>query len=178
MDCHCIPYTQLPHIPRLFTDYLYHYPRVSEFYPLNPFQEESFSQAARSLQYSDALRREMVDVLQEQNQRFSAGEQTFQNLARLEKPDCFAVVTGQQTGLFTGPAFAIYKALTAVKVARTLSQRGLPAVPVFWLATEDHDLAEVNHCFVQDREGHPQRLEYSGAPPVPVAPPPPPNGGF
>ena len=59
MDYPGIPYTQLPHVSRLFTDYLYHYPRVREFYPLNPFQEESFSQAARSLQYSDALRREM-----------------------------------------------------------------------------------------------------------------------
>ena len=170
MDCHCIPYTQLPHIPRLFTDFLYHYPRVSEFFPLNPFEEESFSQAARSLQYSTVLRREMVAVLQEQNQRFSAGEQTFRNLALLEKPDCFAVVTGQQAGLFTGSAFAIYKALTAVKVARTLSQRGLPAVPVFWLATEDHDLAEVNHCYVQDRDGNPQQLAYSENPPVEDAP--------
>ena len=170
MDSHCIPYTDLPHVSRLFADYLYDFPRVREFYPLNPFAAESFSEAARSLQYSDTLRQAVVGVLEEQNRRYSAGEATKENLRRLAQPGCFAVVTGQQTGLFTGPAFAFYKALTAVKLARTLTERGLAAVPVFWLATEDHDLAEVNHCFVQDRDGNPQRLEYAGEPPVPDAP--------
>ena len=170
MENHCIPFSELPHVPRLFTDFLYDFARVQEFFPLNPFEEASYSQAARSLRYSDSLRQAVVGVLEEQNQRFSAGEATRENLRKLAKPGCFAVVTGQQTGLFTGPAFALYKALTAIKLARTLSERGLEAVPIFWLATEDHDLAEVNHCFVQDREGHPQRLEYSGAPPVPDAP--------
>ena len=170
MENHCIPFTELPHVPRLFTDFLYDFTRVREFLPLNPFEEGSYSQAARSLRYSDSLRQAVVGVLEEQNQRFAAGEATKENLRKLAKPGCFAVVTGQQTGLFTGPAFALYKALTAIKLARTLSERGLEAVPIFWLATEDHDLAEVNHCFVQDREGHPQRLEYSGAPPVPDAP--------
>src|SRR3990172_6004330 len=158
MDSQCIPYTQLPHVSRLFTDYLYDFSRVREFYPLNPFQDESFAEAARSLHYSDALRREIVAILAEQNQRFSAGEPTFDSLRKLARPDCFAVVTGQQVGLFTGPAFAIYKALTAIRLARTLSDQGLEAVPVFWLATEDHDFAEVTHCFVQDRDGSPRRL--------------------
>ena len=170
METHCIPYTELPHVSRLFTDYLYDYPRVCEFYPLNPFEEESFDEAARSLRYGDALRKAVTDVLEEQNRGFSAGEATKENLRKLAQPGCVAVVTGQQTGLFTGPAFAIFKALTAIKLARTLTERGLEAVPVFWLATEDHDLAEVNHCYVQDRDGNPQRLEYAGEPPVRDAP--------
>jgi uncharacterized protein YllA (UPF0747 family) len=58
------------------------------------------------------------------------------------------VVTGQQVGLFSGPAYTIYKALTAVRLAARLSEQGIPAVPMFWLATEDHDVAEVNHTFV------------------------------
>jgi bacillithiol biosynthesis cysteine-adding enzyme BshC len=170
METHCIPYTELPHVSRLFADYLYDFPRVREFYPLNPYEEASFADAARSLQYSDSLRQAVASVLEEQNRQFSAGEATHANLRKLAQPGCFAVVTGQQTGLFSGPAFAFYKALTAIKLARTLTDRGLQAVPVFWLATEDHDLAEVNHCFVQDRDGAPQRLEYAGEPPVPDAP--------
>ncbi|MGH9784172.1 MAG: bacillithiol biosynthesis cysteine-adding enzyme BshC [Terriglobia bacterium] len=170
METHCIPYTELPHVTRLFADYLYDFPRVREFYPLNPYEEASFADAARSLEYSDSLRKAVVSVLEEQNRAFSAGEAANENLRKLARPGCFAVVTGQQTGLFSGPVFAFYKALTAIKLARTLTARGLEAVPVFWLATEDHDLAEVNHCFVQDRDGAPQRLEYAGEPPVPDAP--------
>lgn len=170
METHCVPYTELPHCSRLFTDYLYDFPRVSEFYPYDPFEEESFRRAAGSLRYEDRQRQAVTDVLREQNQRFSAGEATQENLRRLAQPGCCAVVTGQQTGLFTGPAFAFYKALTAIKLARTLTERGLEAVPVFWLATEDHDLAEVNHCYVQDRSGNPQRLEYVGEPPAQDAP--------
>ena len=170
MKCRYIPYTQTPQASHLFTDYLYNYSQVSEFYPLNPFAKESFHNAARSVQYSDEVRRAVAAILWEQNQRLSASEKTFENLRKLEQPGCFAVVTGQQVGLFTGPAFAIYKALTAIQLAQSLSQQGLLSVPVFWLATEDHDLEEVNHCFIQDREGNPQRLEYAGAPTVPGAP--------
>ncbi|MBI3895960.1 MAG: bacillithiol biosynthesis cysteine-adding enzyme BshC [Acidobacteria bacterium] len=170
MECHSIPYTQIPQVSPLFRDYLYNYSQVSEFYPLNPFEKESFHAAARSLQYSNEMRRAVTTVLWEQNQRLSASEKTCESLRKLEQPGCFAVVTGQQVGLFTGPAFAIYKALTAVQLAQSLSQQGLPSVPVFWLATEDHDLEEVNHSFIQDREGNPQRLEYAGASPSEEAP--------
>jgi bacillithiol biosynthesis cysteine-adding enzyme BshC len=170
MDCRCIRHTEIPHASRLFADYLYDFARVREFYAFNPFEEESFRKAAQSFRYGEDLRRQVVSVLREQNERFSAAGKTFDNLKRLESPDCFAVVTGQQVGLFTGPAFAVYKALTAIKLAQNLSRQGLPAVPIFWLATEDHDLNEVNHCFVQDREGSPQRLEYSEAPPLADAP--------
>ncbi|MBI1956800.1 MAG: bacillithiol biosynthesis BshC, partial [Acidobacteria bacterium] len=170
MESRFIPYTQIPQASRLFTDYLYHYPQVSEFYSLNPFEKESFHTAARSVQYSDEVRRAVAAVLWEQNQRLSASEKTFDSLRKLEQPGCFAVVTGQQVGLFTGPAFAIYKALTAIHLAQSLSQQGLTSVPVFWLATEDHDLEEVNHCFIQDREGNPQRLEYAGVPDISGAP--------
>ncbi len=69
-------------------------------------------------------------------------------LSKLAEPGTVAVVTGQQVGLFSGPAYTVFKALTAVKLAEHLSGQGIPAVPVFWLATEDHDLAEVDHAWV------------------------------
>ena len=169
MDSHSIPYTHLPHTSRLFADYLYDYGRVSEFYSYNPFEAESFRKAAQAISYPADLRRQVVAVLKEQNQRFSSAEKVFDSLKKLERPDCYAVVTGQQMGLFSGPVFAFYKALTAIKLARSLSSKGLEAVPIFWLATEDHDLDEVNHCFVQDREGNPRRLDDLGQPPVPGA---------
>src|SRR5687767_11699235 len=72
-----------------------------------------------------------------------AGEETLGNINLLRDADCLAVVTGQQAGLFTGPLYTIYKALSAVKLAGCLRQRNTKAVPVFWIATEDHDFPEV-----------------------------------
>jgi bacillithiol biosynthesis cysteine-adding enzyme BshC len=66
-------------------------------------------------------------------------------------------------GLFSGPAYTVYKALTAARLAAQLNAQGIPAVPVFWLATEDHDFAEVNHTFVFDASHRPIRLSVNGA---------------
>src|SRR5260370_11107195 len=68
-------------------------------------------------------------------------------------------MTGQQVGLFSGPCYTIYKALHAVKLAAWLNDNGLPAVPVFWLATEDHDFAEVNHAWVFGAADKPGKME-------------------
>jgi len=70
----------------------------------------------------------------------------------LRQAECVAVVSGQQAGLFTGPLYSIYKALSAVRAAECLRGRGLKAVPVFWAATEDHDFEEVSKAIVLDRD--------------------------
>ena len=74
------------------------------------------------------------------------------NLERLAK-GAVAIVTGQQVGLFGGPAYSLFKAITAASYAAELTQRCIDAVPVFWLATEDHDLAEINHASWNTRDG-------------------------
>src|SRR5205085_5224554 len=85
----------------------------------------------------------LCGALEKMNRNWGAGEETLQHIARLGESDCIAVVTGQQAGLFGGPLYTIYKALSAVKLAECMTQRGFKAVPVFWIATEDHDFAEV-----------------------------------
>ena len=65
---------------------------------------------------------------------------------------------GQQVGLFGGPLFSIFKALTAVKLAEQATAAGVDCVPIFWLATEDHDLAEVNHVALASEHGLPELL--------------------
>jgi bacillithiol biosynthesis cysteine-adding enzyme BshC len=84
------------------------------------------------------------------------------SLDLLAQPGTVAVVTGQQVGLFSGPAYTVYKALSAIKAAHALSNRGVPAVPVFWLATEDHDFAEVDHVWVFDANDRPVKVQASG----------------
>jgi bacillithiol biosynthesis cysteine-adding enzyme BshC len=91
-------------------------------------------------------------ILERQNASWRAGAQTLANIHRLRQ-GAAAVVTGQQVGLFGGPMFSIYKALTAVKLAEEATAAGIDAVPVFWLATSDHDLAEVNQVSMPGSDG-------------------------
>ena len=78
---------------------------------------------------------------------------------RLASGEVLAVTTGQQPGLFTGPLYTIYKALSAIALAQRLEREWrLPVVPVFWLAGDDHDFAEANHAWVLNGAGEPTRI--------------------
>jgi bacillithiol synthase len=144
MDCRALAFRQLPHQPKLFLEYLDHFERVKAFYA-HPPTMQAVTRAARKLNYPGDRRTEVTRLLREQNDALGAAAETLSNLERLEK-GAVAVVTGQQVGLFSGPAYAIYKALTAMQIAQELTRGGIPAVPVFWMATEDHDLDEVRHA--------------------------------
>ncbi len=148
----CLPFGQIPHTTRLFTDFLAYSPSVHPFYPHSPHFSE-WSKAQASTPQYDASRRERVSaILERQNKSWDASPQTFANLNRLRQ-GAAAIVTGQQVGLFGEPMFAIYKALTAVKLAEEATMAGIDSVPVFWLATLDHDLAEVNHVALPGPDG-------------------------
>jgi bacillithiol synthase len=143
MGCISIPYRRLPHQPKLFVQLVDDFPSVAKFYP-HPPSLEAIQHAAASLRFPAERRREVSQVLREINRTLGSGEATERNLQRLEN-GAAAVVSGQQVGLFGGPAYAFYKALSAIRVAEELNEAGTPAVPVFWMATEDHDLDEVRH---------------------------------
>jgi bacillithiol synthase len=143
MDCRALTFRQLPHQPKLFLDYLDHFERVNAFFA-HPPTMQALTRASRKLGYPNERRTTVARLLREQNAALGAGTETQSNLDRLEK-GAVAIVTGQQVGLFSGPAYAIYKAITAVQLAAELTRAGIPAVPVFWMATEDHDLDEVRH---------------------------------
>src|SRR6266478_3088072 len=143
MDCRVLTFRQLPHQPKLFLEYLDHFERVKAFYA-HPPAMSAVKGAAQNVDYPDDRRAEVTSILRRQNIALGAGRNTLTNLDRLEK-GAVAVVSGQQVGLFSGPAYSVYKALTAVQIAEELTRGGNPAVPVFWMATEDHDLDEVRH---------------------------------
>jgi bacillithiol biosynthesis cysteine-adding enzyme BshC len=109
----------------------------------------------------------LPEILMRQNQAFGSGEATIESIRRLAAPGTLAVVTGQQVGLLSGPAFTLYKALTAVRLAQWLDEQGLPAVPVFWLATEDHDLEEVAQVGAFDEEYNVVAFSDPGERPAP-----------
>jgi bacillithiol synthase len=160
----CLPFSQIPHSTPLFTDFLSYSPRVQPFYPRSPYFRDWMKDEAatflRHVSYAPERRERVASILERQNKSWNASPQTIANLERFRK-GAFAVVTGQQVGLFGGPMFAIYKAMTAVKLAEEAAAAGVDAVPVFWLATYDHDLAEVNHVAIPSQEGALQVLTAS-----------------
>ena len=160
MKAYCLPFSQIPHTTRLFNDFLKYSPSVQPFYPRSPGFTEWMKEEASKVSYDPTRRARVAAILDRQNKSWGASPQTLANLDRLRK-GAFAVVTGQQVGLFGGPMFAIYKALSAVKLAEEATAAGVDAVPVFWLATYDHDLAEVNHVSLAAPDGTLQVLTTS-----------------
>ena len=154
MECSCLRHSDLPGTSKLFTDLIYHYDRVKDLYPYVPSEVNSLVAASR-FEFPDARRAALVEALAPLNEGNPS-------LALLARPGTVAIVTGQQVGLFSGPAYSIYKALSAIKNARALSELGIPAVPVFWTATEDHDFAEVDHVWVFDVRHRPVKIRMSG----------------
>jgi bacillithiol synthase len=157
LQTHCLPFSQIPHTTRLFTDVLAYTPAVQQFYPRSPSLHEWVRDEAARISYDSSRRERVTAILERQNRSWGASAKTLANLERLRK-GAAVTVTGQQVGLFGGPMFAIYKALTAVKLAEEASAAGVDAVPIFWLATYDHDLAEVNHVSLPGPDGTLQTL--------------------
>jgi bacillithiol biosynthesis cysteine-adding enzyme BshC len=117
---------------------------LREFYPSAVrFHHELPARVPEVLAAYQTDREVLCDALADMNAAWGAGSETLRNIELLREADCVAVVSGQQAGLFSGPLYTIYKALSAVKLAGCLTQRKTKAVPVFWIATEDHDFIEV-----------------------------------
>ena len=169
MDQECLPFRDVPGTSRLFLDFLTANPQTRPFYPSSTLSLDELASQARGVSIPVERRERVADVLLRQNRAWNAGAEALNNIEKLRK-GARAVVSGQQVGLFLGPAYTLYKAVTIIRLARELTARGVEAVPVFWLASEDHDLAEVNHAFVPDSRGELQRLETSsrGCPGCPV----------
>jgi bacillithiol biosynthesis cysteine-adding enzyme BshC len=138
VETECLPFSSIPHTTRLFDDYLHHFDRVKQFYARPPLSEDWWVDEIKKIDYPAERRQAVAAILERQNREFGAGEKTLANIDRL-RHGAAAVVTGQQVGLFGGPTFCILKALTAVIMAEKAG-----AVPMFWLATEDHDLEEID----------------------------------
>jgi bacillithiol biosynthesis cysteine-adding enzyme BshC len=157
MDIVCKRHTELPHTSKLFGDLMYHFDRVAGMYAYDPHDPGSYRRAAERIEFPESRRQALIAALRKQN-----GES--ESLARLAKPGTVAVLTGQQVGLFSGPAYSVYKALTAVRLATQLTEQGIEAVPVFWLATEDHDFAEVSTCWTFEPSNKPILLRLPEEP--------------
>jgi bacillithiol synthase len=143
----CYPIAILPGLSRLFLDFADSREALSPFYPAGAY---STSWMTTRPVLPPQHREKLCDLLEEQNRGFGASPQALENIVRLRN-GAGAVVTGQQVTLFGGPLFTILKAATAIRRAKDASIAGNAHVPIFWLATEDHDLAEADHVVLPDR---------------------------
>ncbi|MFQ5628404.1 MAG: bacillithiol biosynthesis cysteine-adding enzyme BshC [bacterium] len=137
---------ELPGANKLFRDYIVNFDLVEKFYNI-PFQDEkaiaSHIEIVGGRNYpAEAL----AKILTQQNKNFGASNKTYENIEKLKEGRAFVVITGQQVGLFGGPMYVLYKALTVIKLADRWSRLFEKCfVPVFWLAADDSDFEEVNH---------------------------------
>ena len=156
MKVDCFPISMLPRQSRLFLDYASSHEPLSPFFVATPWSQ-SWANAVPA--QDPAHRSALADHLLQQNQRWNAGEKTLANIERLRQ-GAGAVVSGQQVALFGGPLFTFLKAATIIQRAQVAN-----AVPIFWLATEDHDLAEADHVILPSRHAlHTLRLHLEQPP--------------
>jgi bacillithiol synthase len=144
MSVECFPITVLPHMSQLYRDYLAMSESgddapVRRWYGTEPFAGRWLGETPR-VEHAGQL----ADLLDAQAVEFGASDAAKANIAKL-RAGARAVVTGQQVVLFGGPLLTLLKAATAIARANGATKAtGVEHVPVFWLATEDHDLAEVD----------------------------------
>ena len=143
----CYPISILPGLSRLFLDFAERREALAPFYPASAYSTQWMTTPPV---LPPAHRETLCDLLEQQNRSFAATDAVFKNIRRL-RDGAGAVVTGQQVTLFGGPLFTILKAATAIRKAKDACVSGRPHVPIFWLATEDHDLAEADHVTLPDR---------------------------
>jgi bacillithiol biosynthesis cysteine-adding enzyme BshC len=157
-----IPFERIPHQSRLFLDYLKDPVALRHYFPAAVrFHHELQQRVPEVLAAYTVDRAKVCNALEAINRRWSAPEETLKNIQLLREEDCVAVVSGQQAGLFTGPLYTIYKALSAVKLAGCLRQRNTKAVPIFWIAAEDHDFVEVAQAEIIGRDCQLKHVDVS-----------------
>jgi len=147
---------------KLFVDYVTNFEKVKEYYEADFRDAASWERTINSVTQKSVDRSRLVNILTTQNRAFHCGIRTLANIDTLLNDNTVAVVTGQQVGIFTGPLYTIYKALTTLKLTEHLSHQypDHNFVPVFWLEGEDHDFQEVSGINIIDKENNLLKAAY------------------
>ena len=141
MKIECMPFTAIPHNSRLFLDFFFQFEKVKDFYAHRP-HSQAVLDYARKLEFPAERRARVADVLAKQNRRWGAPEAAMEAIERFRQ-GAVACISGQQVAVLGGPLYSVLKAVSAIQMAEELTAQGTPAMAIFWLATEDHDLAEI-----------------------------------
>jgi bacillithiol biosynthesis cysteine-adding enzyme BshC len=166
-----VEYKKLPNYPDLFLDYVgddeerfkkirnYYNADFKSYEDILKVIEEKIRSYGTARYFDKSI---LAEILKKQNRVFGGNELAESNIELLKDENTFAVVTGQQVGLYTGNLYTIFKTITVIKLAAELKAR-FPEynfVPVFWLESEDHDLEEANHVHIINKQNELVRIGY------------------
>lgn len=146
-----IAFNNIESIPQLVKDFLDE--KIPEFVAQKFSLKNALKQSKiKQKSFSESQRQILCEVLKSQLSRLELSEKQKENLQLLSQENTFTVTTGHQLNLFSGPVFFVYKILQTIKIADFLNKNSKDKkfVPVFWLATEDHDFEEINHFKTQE----------------------------
>jgi bacillithiol biosynthesis cysteine-adding enzyme BshC len=162
---------RLPWIRRLTADYTHDFALLAQFFAGNPAEPAAWRAAIDRAQAAVRPRAAIAAAIVDEQRRQGAPPAAITAAEQLADARTVAIVTGQQAGLFGGPLYTLLKALTAVKLAVDVrATYDVPAVPVFWVESEDHDWTEVATCWVLDGELERRPITLPRLPGADVAP--------
>ncbi|MEB2784691.1 bacillithiol biosynthesis cysteine-adding enzyme BshC [Algoriphagus persicinus] len=160
---HCVELHQTGQFSQFFLDYIDGKKELKPFYTHSP-KLESFKQAIEQKAFSEENREVLCDALRGQYASQKVNDAVSSNIESLASERTFTVTTGHQLNLFTGPLYFIYKIVSTINLAKKLAQTypEYKFVPVYWMATEDHDFDEINY-FKLDGKKYQWNSEQRGA---------------
>jgi len=143
-----IPFRDTNYFSSLICDYLDQKIDLKSFYNRFPSLDNFEAQIHQKKEaFSDRNREVLVDALMHQYKDFNVSEATNQNIEVLKKSSAFTITTGHQLNLFTGPLYFLYKIISTINLSKVLKEKypEYNFVPIYWMATEDHDFEEINY---------------------------------
>ena len=153
---------RFPGVKRLAAEYTTNFAALEPFFAGNPADETAWRAAIAARERPPGTTTALTTLLRAQQRARGAPAAAVDAAGRLDHPRSVAVVTGQQAGLFGGPLYTLLKAISAIRLARRVEQiHGVPAVAVFWVDAEDHDLNEIRSCGVLDADLRLERVSLS-----------------
>ena len=148
MPTDCISYQKSGYFAKLIVDYLDEKPELKSLYNRFPTLENFKGQLEEKTQnYPVENRKILVTALENQYSGFEFSEVTKANISLLSNAKTFTITTGHQLNLFTGPLYFLYKIVSTINLCAKLKKEypSYDFVPIYWMATEDHDFEEINH---------------------------------
>ncbi len=158
-----ISFSDIPGHQNLFLDYLYEFENVKRFYPKDFRDSKNYFEHFAKLEKKEKPHLGLLkQIIHQQYINFNPGSKTNDNINSLVLDNTYAIVTGQQLGIFGGPLYTIYKIITAIELAHLFNDKydSYHFVPVFWMEGDDHDFDEVRSFNLLDENNEIVKISY------------------